>query len=354
MAGTAAVIGSGISGLTAAHLLRRRYAVALFEAEPRAGGHAHTHDVQAPEGGTLPVDTGFMVFNRHNYPQLMRLFGELGVQTQGSDMSMSLSCEGCSLAYLAGSALRTVPQRPAMVPEEQWGRLVGKARQFARIARSLVADTEGPDIALGELLDRSRCSADFAEHMVLPLVSALWSCGPVTARAYPARFLFRFLDQHGLLPGGAPVRWRTVKGGSRTYVRRVLERLPQVLLGLPVRAVRRTADSVEVRADDDRVRRFDRAVVAVHADQALRLLADATTREKAVLGAIPYVVNETVLHTDPRLLPSDPALRASWNVRSTCTGRPHDQVMMSNAQDLWIRLGRDVKGVPSRVIDQGH
>ncbi|MEU8567832.1 FAD-dependent oxidoreductase [Streptomyces pathocidini] len=343
MAETAAVVGAGVSGLTAAHILRRSHDVTLFEAQPRAGGHAHTHDVPRADGAALPVDTGFMVFNTRNYPQLTRLFQEVGVRTQGSDMSMSLTCERCPIAYLTGSALRTAPACPDGFPAARWSRLADEARWFAALARGTLADPAADAATLGELLDAHGHSAVFADHLVLPLVSALWSCGAATARDYPARFLFSFLDHHGLLPGGAAVRWRTVTGGSRAYVRRVLAGLPDVRLGQPVRSVRRVAGGVEVRDARDRVLRYDRAVLAVHADQALQLLADPTAQEKAVLGAIPYVANEAVLHTDSSLLPAEERLRASWNMRRTDGDRrPDAPVLISYHLNRLQRLAGPV------------
>jgi predicted NAD/FAD-binding protein len=311
-----AVVGAGVAGLTAAHVLQRRYRVTLFDAEPRPGGHACTVDVSAAEGTTLPMDVGFMVYNSRNYPNLMRLFAELDIATQGSDMSMSLTCERCSLTYLAGSTLRSLPRRPREVGSFDWGRIERDMRRFTDVASRVSSDTTD-SLTIGTLLKQEGFSTPFAEHLVLPLVSALWSCGTAGARDYPARYLYQFLDNHGMLPGGDATRWRTVVGGSRAYVSRLVDRLDEVCLGLPVRSVRRVAEGVEVRDATDAVRLFDRAVVAVHADQALRLLADVTAEEKAVLGAIPYVANETVLHTDSSLLPADPSIRASWNVRRT-------------------------------------
>ncbi|WP_243725756.1 NAD(P)/FAD-dependent oxidoreductase [Actinomadura rubrisoli] len=323
------MIGAGVAGLTAAYLLQRRYEVTLFEAEPRAGGHAHTHDVPAPGGGSIPVDTGFMVFNRRNYPHLVCLLDELGVRTRGSDMSMSLTCEQCSMAYLTGSALRGLPVRPAALSASAWRALGAEMKTFTRLAAGSLDEPVEPTVTVGDLLEEHGFSVTFAEHLVLPLVSALWSCGSAAARQYPAHYLFRFLDNHGLLPGGPPTRWRTVVGGSREYVRRITTRLPTVHCGRPAQVIRRLGERIEVRDAADEVHTFDRAVVAVHSDQALRLLADATAQESSLLGAIPYVANETVLHTDAALLPDEPRMRASWNVRRVPGAAADSHVLIS-------------------------
>jgi uncharacterized protein len=268
------------------------------------------------------VDTAFMVCNEKNYPNLMRLFRELGVTTQPSEMSMGLSCAGCGLAYLCGSPLRGLPVRPAGVSGSAWDRATAEAADFNENARTLLNEA-GSRTTVGDLIETRSYSDFFAEHMLLALVSSVWSCDPVTARQYPARYLCQFLSHHGLLEEGAALRWRIVVGGSRTYVERVARRLADVRRSTPVRSVRRTgAGGVEIRGESGSVDRFAVAVVATHPGQALKFLTDATPLERKVLGAIPYLRNEAVLHTDAALLPADRRLWASWNQRrSSCRGR---------------------------------
>jgi uncharacterized protein len=301
------VVGSGVAGLTAAYVLSRRHHVTLYEVDTRPGGHANTHQV-----GTLALDSGFMVFNEMNYLNLTRLFAELGVRSQPADMSFAVACDGCGLRYLAGSGLRGLPTSVTGATRELWSRTRVEVDRFNTEADTWLASGDD-ELGLGAFLTKSGFSEYFTAHVAAPLVAAVWSCGPGVALDYPARYLFRFLANHGLLRSTIATRWRTVVGGCQEYVRRVVERLPVVRTGTPVRAVVRTADGVEIHDDRGGGERFAAAVLAVHPDQALRLLGDATGAERAVLGAIPYAVNDTVLHTDSSLLPSAPG---AWNYRT--------------------------------------
>ncbi|MEU3016992.1 FAD-dependent oxidoreductase [Nocardiopsis sp. NPDC007018] len=319
-----AVIGGGVSGLTAAHVLARHDDVTLFEADDRPGGHAHTHRIAAPHGTELCVDSGFIVHNRRTYPHLLRLFDELGVTTRPTEMSLSVSCGGCGLEYAgargpralwpSGSRRRVAHVRMLLdIP-----RFHGAARRLLSVARR--ADPEGTAIGptLGEFAERHRFGPYFTGHFLLPLVSAVWSCPAGTALDYPARHLFTFLDHHGMLGVWGSPRWRTVEGGSHTYVERVLKGLHTVRLGTPVRGLARDGDGVRLRTDTEELL-FDAAVVATHADQALALLDAPTDDEREVLGAFTYARNRVLLHTDTSVLPSDPATWASWNHRlATC------------------------------------
>jgi predicted NAD/FAD-binding protein len=330
-----AVVGAGVAGLTAAYLLQRRHDVLLFEAEPRLGGHAHTHDV-ATGTATLAVDSGFIVHNHRTYPNLLRLFAELGVRTQESDMSMSVRCLGCGLEYAGGRGLAGLFPRADNLTRPRYLRMLGEVTRFHRAARRELART-GPDRTLGEFVAAGGFSRYFVEHFLLPVVSAVWSAPEKISRDYPARYLFTFLAHHGMLAiGGSPV-WRTVAGGSRTYVERAAKNLTAVQVGTPVRAVRRHADGVSLRDDADAEHRFDRVVLATHADQALALLADPTTAEREVLGAFSYSRNETWLHTDATLLPSSRGAAASWNyLKPDCGGA--DRVLVSYDMTRLMRL----------------
>ncbi|HEY1485236.1 MAG TPA: FAD-dependent oxidoreductase [Micromonosporaceae bacterium] len=309
-----AVIGAGVSGLTAAYLLRRRYDVTLFEADARLGGHADTHDITDSVGRTLAIDTGFIVHNDRTYPYLRRLFAELGVQTAPTEMSMSVRCLGCGLEYAGARKLGGVFAQPRSAANPSFLATLAQIPRFHRRARGLLADAgagDGP--TLREFLRAGHFTGHFVHHFAYPLVSAVWSCGPELAADYPARYLFRFLSHHGMLSVSGSPAWQTVVGGSRTYVERAAKELAAVRTSTPVRAVRRTGGGVEVHDDDDQVARFAGAVVATHPDQALRLLAAPSDAERDVLGAFRYSVNPTVLHTDASVLPSAPRARASWN-----------------------------------------
>jgi predicted NAD/FAD-binding protein len=353
------IIGGGVAGLTAAYVLSRDADVTVLEAEPRLGGHAHSHRVADPGGADLWVDSGFIVHNRTTYPLLTRLFTELGVAVQESEMSLSVSCAGCGLAYAGqrGPGGLAAGFRGGGL---RYARMLTEVLRFHRAARRLLAagpgaGTDGPageaggpapEPTLGEFLAEGGYSAYFIRHFALPFVAAVWSCPPRTALRYPARYLFAFLNQHGLLTVTGSPPWLTVTGGSRSYVERIAKQLAAVKTGARVTAVRRVpagagpdettaaagtagagtagaGGSVLVTyedADGSWTEPFDGVVIATHPDQALRLLADPTPAERDVLGAFRYSSNETILHTDRRLLPAGRRVRASWNYAlSSCT-----------------------------------
>jgi uncharacterized protein len=313
---TVAVVGAGVAGLTAAYVLQRRDDVTLYEAEPRLGGHAHTHDVVTPDGRLVPIDSGFIVHNRSTYPNLLRLFGELGVATRPSDMSMSVRCDGCGLEYAGARGFGGVFAQARNTANPRFLRMLVEVKRFHRHAHRLLDAPDrddGPPVTLGDFLRAGRYSGSFVAHFMVPLVSCVWSCPPQTALRYPARSLFTFLDHHGALSVTGSPQWRTVVGGSRSYVERAAKELTATELSTPVRGITRVADGIEIRDDADAVRRFDRVVVATHADDALALLTDPTAAERAALGAFGSSTNETVLHTDASLLPRRPRARASWN-----------------------------------------
>ncbi|MBN0043463.1 FAD-dependent oxidoreductase [Streptomyces actuosus] len=356
-----AVLGAGVAGLTAAHLLARTRRVTLYEADDRLGGHAHTHELTSPrDGRTHRVDSGFIVHNRRTYPHLLRLFGELGVATQESEMSMSVRCEGCGLEYAGARGPAGLFAQPRSLLRGRYLRMLSEVPAFHRAARRLLAAGADDALTLGGFLEREGFSAYFRAHFTTPLVSAVWSCDAATAQRYPAAYLFRFLDHHGLLSvSGSPV-WRTVGGGSGTYVDRIAERIPDVRTATPVRAVRRHPDGADVTAEDGTTETYDSVVVAVHPDQALRLLADATPQEKEVLGAFRYSRNATLLHTDTRLLPRARGARASWNyLMPSCSadaGRVRVSYDMNRLQRLdaaetfVVTLGGEDRVRPDRVL----
>lgn len=328
-----AVIGSGVAGLTAAWVLARTCEVVLYEADARLGGHAHTHRVNSRADGTgewLGVDSGFIVHNDRTYPTLQRLFGELGVRTQDSDMSMSIRCDGCGLEYAGAKGLRGIFPEPRSLTRGSYLRMLGEITRFHRLARAELDIDHGDDLrTVGEFLRAGAFSDYFTAHFLVPLVAAVWSCPPDLALRYPARYLFTFLDHHGMLTVFGSPTWRTVTGGSATYVRAVAEGVQEVRTAVPVRAVHRAAGSVEVRDDADRVDHFDAAVIATHPCQALRLLDRPTAAESDILAALTYSTNHTVLHTDESVLPRRTAARASWNYRLPHCDSSPDRVLVS-------------------------
>jgi uncharacterized protein len=315
-----AVIGSGVSGLTAGYLLGRANEVTVFEADDRLGGHAHTHRIAAPDGTELAVDSGFIVCNERTYPLLTKLFEELGVATQDAEMSMSVRCAGCGLEYAGQrglSGLLAGIRRGRL----RYLRMLTEILRFHREASRLIQGShpaEPADLTLGQFLAGGGYSRYFTAHFALPFVSAVWSCPPGTALDYPAGYLFTFLANHGLLSVTGSPRWRTVTGGSQTYVGLIAKQLTAIRTGAPVRSVRRHPGGAEVTVTGG-PQRFDAVVIATHPDQALRLLADPTPAERRVLGAFRYSPNAAVLHTDASVLPASPGARASWNYHlSSC------------------------------------
>ncbi|MYR30328.1 MULTISPECIES: FAD-dependent oxidoreductase [unclassified Streptomyces] len=327
-----AVIGAGVAGLTAAHVLTGSRPVDLYEADERLGGHAHTHEVLDSRGLPVHVDSGFIVHNRRTYPTLLRLFEELGVETRESEMSMSVRCEGCGLEYAGARGPGGLLASPRHALSAPYRRLLREVPRFHRAARATLATPE-PDEAAPETLSRfltaHRFSRYFVTHFMTPLVAAVWSCDAHTALRYPARYLFRFLDHHGLLSVTGSPAWRTVSGGSRTYVELLAKRLHRVRTGTPVRAVRRHADGVDVTDGGGTTRTYESVVIATHPDQALALLADPSDAESAALGAFRYSRNPTLLHTDTSVLPRAPRARASWNYLLPDCAAPADHVRIS-------------------------
>lgn len=342
-----AIIGSGISGLGAAYALSRVHEVQVFEQSDRAGGHTRTI---RNEGRAL--DTGFLVHNARNYPLLTRLFGELGVATQPSEMSFSVSCP-CGLEY---SGRRPFAQRRRVGDVRHYRLLVEIGHWLSTARRSL--DSLDESWSLERYLDERLFSQRFRRHFLVPLTAALWSTAPGRALEYPAAAAIRFFDNHGML-GFGRFKWRYVTGGSDTYVRAISERLGGSLnLGLGARSVLRTADGAEVTTVDGERRPFDAVVIATHADQALRLLADPSEQERRVLGAFEYTTNDAILHTDSSQLPTTRAARASWNSRLGDDGNPTVTYYLNRLQNLqdetdWcLTLNGEIP--EEHVIDRGH
>ena len=318
-----AVIGSGIAGLAAARRLSGSAAVTLFEAAGWFGGHTHTVDISL-DGVTHGVDTGFLVFNERTYPTLIALFAELRIDTAPSDMSFSVQAGNLEWS---GSNLDTVfAQRRNLLRPAFWGMLADLSR-FNRLATALAVDTSGQGLAsldqpIGEFLDAHRFSQRFRDWYLLPMIGCIWSCPTEQMLRFPVATLIRFCHNHGLLQVTDRPQWRTVRGGARRYVARMLESIGDARLETPVRRVRRLAGGGVEVATDAALERFDAVVMACHSDQSLALLADPSDAEREVLGSIRYHANRAVLHTDASLLPRHRKAWAAWNYARAAEAGP--------------------------------
>jgi predicted NAD/FAD-binding protein len=304
-----AVVGSGIAGLGAAWALSRVHDVTVFEAGAYLGGHAHT--VEVDDGPrSIPVDTGFIVYNEANYPNLVRLFRTLGVVTESSDMSFAVSKDRGTFEYQA-RALGIVAQ-PSNLARPAYRRMVREIFRFAREAKALVGTD--PRESTGEWLDRRGFSRALREDFVLPMTACIWSSSLDDMASYPAATMAGFLNNHGLLDVLRRPAWRTVSGGSREYVRRVAAVFDDVRLATPVEAIVRLGDGVIVRDTAGHQERYDHVVLATHADTSLAILGDdATHDERRLLGSFRYTENRAVLHRDPALMPVRRRAWSSWN-----------------------------------------
>ena len=354
-----AVVGSGIAGLGAAWLLSRAHEVVLFEAEARLGGHTHTHEVEQA-GRSYAVDSGFIVFNPGNYPLLTRLFDELGVESQPTTMSFSVHSDRSGVEYNATDLRGLFCQPTNLASPRFWG-MLRDLRRFYREAPALLA-RPGPGPDLGDYLAENRYGAAFIDEHLVPMASALWSSPSAQVMKFPARYLVQFMANHHMLQIDDRPAWRVVKGGSATYVRAMQARWAvQVRTGCAVQAVARGARDVEIVHGQGRDA-FDHVVLACHADQALALLEAPTPAEREVLGAITYQDNDTVLHTDARLLPRNRRAWAAWNAH--IPARDDGQCTVSYCMNLLqsldspepfvVTLNRTVDIDPAKIIARMH
>lgn len=362
---TVAVVGSGISGLTAAYLLRGSHRVTVYETEPRLGGHTHTHDLTDAAGTRHAVDSGFIVHNDRTYPLLRALLAELDIAVRPTEMSMSISCGGCGLEYAGGRGATGILAKPSQLRDLRFPRMLSAVTRFNRSARRYLQETPESDLTpLGDWLAERGFSDYFVQHYAVPVVSCVWSSGHETALRYPARYLFRFLEHHGLLQLSDSPQWYTVVGGSRTYVDAIAARLPDLRTGDPVvqlsRGGQESAGPVTVHTAGGSIQTYDQVVLATHADQALAMLADPTEDERRVLGAFGYSTNPTVLHTDSSLLPHAPRARSSWNyaMADCAESAPGARVSYwmnrlqghESAQDLIVTLNATERIDPDTIL----
>lgn len=331
-----AVIGSGISGLTCAWLLQRQHEVTVFERDARIGGHTATKVIEH-QGERLAIDTGFIVYNDWTYPNFIRLMKELGVESQPTDMSFSVSCAHSGLEY-SGSTLTSLFAQKRNLLRPAFLKML---RDIVRFNRDSVADLESGSLlentTLGEYLRHKGYSPMLASHYLIPMGSAIWSSTLQEMLDFPLLFFVRFFKNHGLLSVTNRPQWRVLKGGSRAYLAPLTRTLDhRIRTNARIQQVRRLADSVVLVFEDGSEERFDQVVLACHSDQALALLAQPSVEENAILGAIPYRENQVVLHTDTGLLPARKRAWAAWNYH--LGEDPHRPAALSYNMNILQRL----------------
>ena len=308
-----AIIGAGVSGLVVAHLLHRAHEVTVFEAARELGGHVHTVRVDTADE-THYVDTGFIVYNEPNYPGFTRLLRRLRVATQESTMSFSVHQDRGGFEYSSAVPIGLLA-RPTLAARPSFQRMIADYLRWRRAAQRLLSSGELSDTTtIADFVAADRYSPAFVEHMLIPLGASIWSANRSRFLGFPARYVLEFFNNHGLLSRRERPQWRTVTGGAARYVDALVRPFrDRIRVASPVMSVRRHDDGVEVRTAQRGPEQFDRVVIAAHSDQALRMLADPTPRERALLAAFPYQLNDAVLHTDARMLPRRRRAWASWN-----------------------------------------
>ncbi len=311
-----AIIGGGISGLTAAHLLCGEHEITLFEANDYLGGHTNTLDLRH-EGQQYAVDTGFIVFNERTYPNFIKLLARLGVASQPSVMSFAVDCQASGLQYSATNLNTLFAQRKNLFSLPFWRMLLEIVR-FNRASADLYGSSD-MSLTLGEYLIVNGYSQLFIDKFLLPMGAAVWSADPAQFMKFPTAAFVQFFTNHGMLNIFDQPTWRVVKGGSRQYVGPLARPFrDRVRLSAAVEKVQRFTDRVSVKQRNLETENFDHLIMACHSDQALAMLADPSDAERELLGAIPYQKNDTLLHTDSRMLPGIPKARASWNCHLPC------------------------------------
>lgn len=349
-----AVIGAGISGLSAAYLLSRKHEVSLFEREPRLGGHTHTHQIETSIG-LRPIDTGFIVHNDRTYPNLVKLLAELGVEREKSDMSFGVSCQATGIEYSSRGLSGFFATRRNLLRPAHY-RFFSEILRFNRESVEFLKQPDLGEVTLHEYLAANKFAGDFARLYLYPMASAVWSTSLEEMESFPALTLLRFFDNHGFLTVNGHPQWYVLKGGSSSYIAPITKPYSErITLGANIIGVSRADGKVAIRFADDQVRCFDQVVFACRAPQALSLLTDRTREERHVLGSFRTTENATVLHNDSRLLPRRPNARASWNYhlgsgRSVPTLTYH----MNRLQNIATREDYCVTLNAPRRIDQRH
>ncbi|WP_148862916.1 NAD(P)/FAD-dependent oxidoreductase [Marinobacter fonticola] len=355
-----AVVGSGVAGLTSAWLLADQHDVTVFEAADYAGGHTHTRTV-ALGGEQWPVNTGFIVFNDWTYPNFIKLMDRLGVESEESTMSFSVDCDRTGLEY-NGTNLDTLFAQRRNVMNLPFIRMILEILRFNRQSRAdLEADRIADTETLGEYLNRNGYSRYFRNFYIVPMGAAIWSAPEITLEQFPVRFFLQFFNNHGMLSVDDRPTWRVLKGGSASYVSRMMDKLgPCIRLNTPVSGVKRYADRVEIESGGQ-VESFDQVILACHSDQALAMLRDSSDAERDILGAIGYQENDVALHTDASVLPSNRRAWAAWNYfipqhTTEPVSVTYNMNILQNFQQapetLCVTLNRTHAIHPDRIIDR--
>jgi predicted NAD/FAD-binding protein len=311
-----AVIGSGVAGLTTTHILQRKHNIALFEKNNRLGGHTNTVIIpDGPDAGT-PVDTGFIVMNHRNYPLLTRLFEQLGVELRNSDMSFGYHDVPSGLQY-CGSGLNGLFAQRTNLFRPSFHRMVKDTLRFFKTAEDALENDGLMDETLGNYLERNRFCAEFINHHLIPMGSAIWSTPCEQILQFPARSFLQFFNNHGLLTINDRPQWKTVVGGSHDYIKRMTQGWNNVEINFraSIKGIKRDEEGIEIIFEDQHGRRFDEVVIAAHADQALKLLLDPGHEEKRLLGCWKYNRSRTFLHTDESVMPPIAKVWSSWNFK---------------------------------------
>ena len=348
-----AIVGTGIAGLSAAWLLSQRHRVTVYEKNQRVGGHTNTVEVPGPDR-PVPVDTGFIVYNELNYPNLVALFDHLDVPTEASDMSFAASVDDGGLEY-SGSGLGGLFAQRRNLVRPRFFRMLRDTLRFYRDGAALLEDASLADLSLGELLTRGGYSDAFIADHLLPMAAAIWSTPVADMRAYPAAAFVRFCMNHGLMQVRGRPRWRTVTGGSREYVHRLTRAFAdRIRTDAPIATIHRTGGRVAVTLASGEVAHHDHVVIAAHANEALAMLDDPSPDERTLLGAFPYARNRAVLHQDPALMPRRRAVWSSWNYLRGKDSGGNDAVCvtywMNRLQNLDARAPLFVTLNPHREI----
>ena len=352
-----AVIGSGISGLAAAYYLSRKHTVSVFEAEPRLGGHTNTVTVETSRG-SLPVDTGFIVHNDRTYPNLVKLLVELNVETQQSEMSFAVSCPESGFEYSSRGLRGFFAQRANLLRPLSY-QLLKEITRFNRTAPRVLNQPENPEMTLGDFLDEHKFRGVFLDYYLYPMASAIWSAASATIRSFPAQTLTRFFSNHGMLGINTHPKWKTIRGGSQTYIEPLtVPYRERIHLEARISSISRSATGIELKFVDRLPMAFDKVVFACNCDRVLPLLEAPTDAERDILSHFTTSRNEACLHTDSRLLPRRPEARASWNYNlhlnnghaATVTYHMNRLQALPTAEDYCVTLNENGAVNPAKVI----
>jgi len=340
-----AIIGSGIAGNTIAHYLHAKHDITVFEAESHIGGHTHTHQIQH-EGKSVNVDTGFIVFNDRTYPHFINLLNELNVAWQPSSMSFSVRCENTGLEY-NGTSLNSLFAQRINLFKPSFHRMIRDILRFNKTSLELLAD--GNEVKLGDYLRQGNYSQQFIDQYIVPMGAAIWSTDAKQMLSFPARFFVRFFHHHGMLTVNDRPEWRTISGGSASYVYALTAPFKhKIRLNTPVESVRRLKTSVRVKPKNGEEEKFDFVFFACHSDQALKMLLDKTAEETQILGAIPYQENTIFLHHDTNLMPKRKLAWAAWNYHVTTPASNKVAVTYN------MNILQDLKSVEPLLVTLNH